>query len=379
MKSLIIAFIILFGIAATAIYYPIQTDATLSGDGTYENPLAVASSFSTGKVAVTDTATMLAHFVERADTATMLGKYILRSGRSGGQTIVGGSGTTDDLILQSTRGVGATGALIQFKGGNNGATTFGTFLNDGKFGIGTTGPTSLLSISEKLRLFDTTPTSADATTKMGYMVNNIRPAGLILESDGTDDILSLAINCSQVGTRNTSVSGGIFRMETRNGIGFQYGERSFIIYGYPTGGSVATPRFMTSFENGNTALNPNGGWTSIGTWVNASSSKLLVLSTTEQQRTAYDVSNYYTTTVSSTGSPTFDAVGTTPTFTFSDPVLFDGYARLKAYTVATLPTGVTGAMAYCTDLLTPTYLATAVGGGAVVAPVFYNGSNWICH
>ncbi len=148
MKSLIIAFIILFGIAATAVYYPIQTDATLTGDGTVENPLAVASSFSSAKVAVTDTATMLAHFVERGDTSTMLGKYILRSGRSGGQTIVGGSGTTDDLILQSTRGVGATGALIQFKGGNNGATTFGQFLNDGTFGLGSTSPTFDLDIQK---------------------------------------------------------------------------------------------------------------------------------------------------------------------------------------------------------------------------------------
>ena len=379
MKSLIIAFIILFGIAATAVYYPIQTDATLTGDGTVENPLAVASSFSTGKVAVTDTATMLSHFVERADTASMLGYYMLRSGRSGGQTLKGGTGTTDDLILQSTSGVGATGALIQFKGGNNGATTFGTFLNDGKFGIGTTSPTSLLSISEKLRLFDTTPTSADATTKMGYMVNNIRPAGLILESDGTDDILSLAINCSQVGTRNTSVSGGIFRMETRNGIGFQYGEQSFIIYGYPTGGSTATPRLMCSFQNGNTALNPNGGWTAIGTYVNASSSKLLVLSTTEQQRIAYDASNYYKTTVNSTGSPTFDAVGTSPKFTFSDPVTMGATVELKAYTVATLPTGVAGAVAYVTDALAPTYLAIIVGGGAIVTPVFYNGTNWVAH
>lgn len=47
MKSLIIAFIILFGIAATAVYYPIQTDSSLTGDGTYENPLAVSSGFST--------------------------------------------------------------------------------------------------------------------------------------------------------------------------------------------------------------------------------------------------------------------------------------------------------------------------------------------
>jgi hypothetical protein len=47
------------------------------------------------------------------------------------------------------------------------------------------------------------------------------------------------------------------------------------------------------------------------------------------------------------------------------------------YTVGTLPTGVTGAMAYVTDALAPTFLATIVGGGAITTPVFYNGTNWV--
>jgi len=47
------------------------------------------------------------------------------------------------------------------------------------------------------------------------------------------------------------------------------------------------------------------------------------------------------------------------------------------YTVATLPAGSIGMTAYVTDALAPTFLATVVGGGAVVTPVFYNGTNWI--
>ncbi len=50
MKSLIIAFIILFGIAATAVYYPIQVDATLTGDGTAETPLGLASAIGADKL-----------------------------------------------------------------------------------------------------------------------------------------------------------------------------------------------------------------------------------------------------------------------------------------------------------------------------------------
>lgn len=51
--------------------------------------------------------------------------------------------------------------------------------------------------------------------------------------------------------------------------------------------------------------------------------------------------------------------------------------RLKNYTVATLPAGTQGDTAFVTDALAPTYLSTVVGGGAVVTPVFYNGTNWV--
>jgi len=54
----------------------------------------------------------------------------------------------------------------------------------------------------------------------------------------------------------------------------------------------------------------------------------------------------------------------------------DNY-KLKAYTVGTLPSGTIGDEAYVTDALTPSYLTTAVGGGAVVCKVFFNGANWI--
>jgi len=51
--------------------------------------------------------------------------------------------------------------------------------------------------------------------------------------------------------------------------------------------------------------------------------------------------------------------------------------KLQGYTVSTLPTGSVGMTAYVTDALTPTFGATAVGGGAVTIPVFYDGAAWI--
>jgi len=48
------------------------------------------------------------------------------------------------------------------------------------------------------------------------------------------------------------------------------------------------------------------------------------------------------------------------------------------YIVATLPIGASlGDRAYVTDALAPTYLGALTGGGAIVCPVFYNGSAWI--
>ncbi len=55
---------------------------------------------------------------------------------------------------------------------------------------------------------------------------------------------------------------------------------------------------------------------------------------------------------------------------------------LKAYTVATLPacnSTSKGAMLVVTDATTPTYNAALVGSGAVVVPVFCNGSAWLSH
>jgi len=57
----------------------------------------------------------------------------------------------------------------------------------------------------------------------------------------------------------------------------------------------------------------------------------------------------------------------------------DGSVKMGVYTVATLPTGVIGSYATVTDALAPAYLTAVVGGGAVVCPVFYNGTTWVSH
>jgi hypothetical protein len=57
--------------------------------------------------------------------------------------------------------------------------------------------------------------------------------------------------------------------------------------------------------------------------------------------------------------------------------IFYNVARLKQYTVSTLPTGTQGDTAFVTDALAPEFLVTVAGGGTVVTTVFFNGTNWI--
>ena len=51
-------------------------------------------------------------------------QYMFLAGRSGQQILKGGTGTTDDIIIQATAGVGASGSEVLIKGGNDGADTF---------------------------------------------------------------------------------------------------------------------------------------------------------------------------------------------------------------------------------------------------------------
>lgn len=51
--------------------------------------------------------------------------------------------------------------------------------------------------------------------------------------------------------------------------------------------------------------------------------------------------------------------------------------KTTGYTVAALPAGTVGMRAHVTDALAPTFGAAVAGGGAVVIPVFHNGTTWI--
>ena len=141
---------------------------------------------------------------------------------------------------------------------------------NGNTAIGSTTTTSKFSVSNKLLMYDTTPSGAAVSTIMGYTFNSIVPSGLVVEQS-VQDILSLAINCGQVGTRNNATVGGIFRLDTRTA------EQRFVVFGVPTGAATEFERISVNLQNGATYLNPIAGNTGIGLTVATSlSSKLQV-------------------------------------------------------------------------------------------------------
>lgn len=77
-------------------------------------------------------------------------QYALLSGRTGGQSLIGGVDANDALVFQgngSATGNISTSTAIRFKVGDSGTTTALTILNNGNIGIGTTTSNYLLTLS----------------------------------------------------------------------------------------------------------------------------------------------------------------------------------------------------------------------------------------
>lgn len=155
---------------------------------------------------------------------------------------------------------------------------------------------------------------------------------------------SLAVGATYSGTTAAPTNGAI--IEGNVGIGtsapafkFHTKAGTNMNFGVTTGVAIPSALRYTAFNDANSAnvpveFNASEFWfgpfgserlriaTSgdIGIGVSAPSAKLHVLATTEQTRTGYDASNYLSTTIGSTGSATLNLVGTSPVFSFSDPV-----------------------------------------------------------
>ena len=363
--------------------------------------------------------------------------------------IIGGTATTSDLSLKTTSGVGATGADMHFLVGNNGATEAMTILNSGNVGIGTTAPSSTLSlgtnlgegIANKFRIYDDGGVSTSDTSNSygigirgtdgrlaytagtgGYQVFYTANTERLRITNAGDIVFGSGTGQSTVSSWQSNTASWINLPTTGpSGIG-SGGAGSNAWIGYA---SVAGHWFPNSLP-GDVVYRATGGRLLFGNSgllnsVMAVANNRVGIGLTDPAElleiedalavTGLQISNTATDgdpilAFALSGTKTFTmgvddgdgdkfkigttAIGTNTRLTIDSAGLVgigtdapvstltvNGLVNLKNYTVATLPAGTQGDIAYVTDALAPAFLTIIVGGGAVVTPVFYNGVNWV--
>lgn len=284
-----------------------------------------------------------------------------------------GTAIASSILLTNTSAGGvslsANNAAGDIRFYSGGTTERMTLTDAGILSIGNASPSG----SYRLEVYDATLGAGANFESLG--LNNANAMRCAVNTNTTTFASGVVANYVQTNTTTNNWAG----FYLRDGNNFPVGAVSAQITNHTThtGDLAFGTRGATAGALTEKVRIEGDGNVGIGT--TTISAKLHVLSTTEQLRVGYDASNYYSTTVGSTGGVTFNAVGAGSAFTFSDKIIHSLPENLKTYTVATLPAGVVGDFAYVTDATAPTYLGALVGGGAVVCPVFYNGAAWVSH
>ncbi|QQS59860.1 hypothetical protein IPN35_03255 [Candidatus Peregrinibacteria bacterium] len=143
-------------------------------------------------------------------------QYALLAGRSGGQSLTGGTGVTDKLVLQGTSANGtSTAKALEVNVGNNGGTNALTVLNSGNVGIGNTFPTDKLDVNGNMNfsgagnIIRFSGTNGGGEEGISYTDTEGNPRyamhfpgsnEVALSSRGPDGTVTIAANTSTVGS-----------------------------------------------------------------------------------------------------------------------------------------------------------------------------------
>jgi hypothetical protein len=272
------------------------------------------------------------------------------------------------------------GARIQFNVDNTNPLGFVQFSNNG-IQLGTTSTTGLSpqNIPEVVRLANGGNVGIGTTTPQSK-----------LDVEG-----GLVVGSTYSGTTGAPPNGAI--IEGNTGIGTNAPTMGFLDV---RSSSIAVSSIYSSSKNttlniGSPTTMINGEWVgslqmSVGTSTITPLTRIVSLatenhSTNKGTRLAFYTTNTGTSTISAEQMTLYDGnlgIGT-PSFAFPAARLeVNGLVKYKTYIVSGLPTcnsGIQDQYATVTDAVAPTYLVTVVGGGAIHAPVFCNGTNWVTH
>lgn len=278
----------------------------------------------------------------------------LSTGVSGGQSVIGGTASGNSLTLSSTSNA------------TKGKILFGTSAYDevnNRLGVTYTSPedpihspsiligssTAIAGNLDRIRVFINggIPTiqmfnqgvvdgriTMDASGSFGFN------AGIDVTGAITTTAVFKALGLASLGTGVTpgTTNGGELQLGAANGdpafINFtEYGSGFYGALGTAnsTGDLIyyRDPSATNSFGGTQTLrVIRSSGDLIVGTQTTASA-RIHAIKTTEQLRLGYDVSNYISATVGSTGSTTFDLTGTSPEFTFTQKVNLTASPRLN--------------------------------------------------
>jgi hypothetical protein len=263
--------------------------------------------------------------------ATLTNRVAFQTSTTNGNTVIevipNGTNTTSQINLESDSAI-ANGTILSFATNNAGSATAG--ISAGIRGTGTYLPFTIYTGgSERLRVSTTGNISFGTTVTTNARLMSALVGGSIFDRAASFGNGNITANYQlvSVGANSTTIT---------NGIG---GNDSFLI---AESGGVYGAR---NFGIGNTS----------------NLDVYFITNATERMR-------LFASGGVSIGNTTDPGAGN---------LSVSGTINTKGYTVATLPTGVTGARAYVTNALAPAFGSTVSGGGTVTIPVFYNGSNWI--